>query len=402
MTSAFTVPEHVPENLVRDFDHIADPEFLADPFTSLLSLRGDDRAFFSPHSEGFWVLTRGADIREAYQRPDLFSNNPGGLPAKPTEYPLIPEELDPPEHTKYRRAIAGMFSPREVAEMEDDIRDIARQLLETAKPLGSGDFCQLYAVPLPTQFFVNRLGLPVEETKQFVSWNNDMMRHTDDPIADRAASMKAYQQVNERLTALVADRKAQPREDWVSRLLETRIDGEPMSDSDVLAVTFLLFMAGLETVATAMTWSFNFLARNDEYRHQLAEDSSYSETAAEELLRYFSFTNDARTVTKDIDFAGVHMRKGDRVLLCNSLVSRDPEENERPDEVDFDRTVSRNAVFGMGAHRCLGSHLARLELKIALEEWHAAIPEYHVTPGTDLRIHGAGIMGIEKLPLSWP
>ncbi|MGY3555460.1 cytochrome P450 [Williamsia sp. R60] len=401
MTSAFTVPEHVPENLVRDFDHIADPEFLADPFESLLRLRGDDRAFFSPRWEGFWVLTRATDIRETFQRPDLFSNNPGGLPAKPTEYPLIPEELDPPEHTKYRRAIAGMFSPKEVAEMEDDIRGIARELLETAKSLGSGDFCQLYAVPLPTQFFVNRLGLPVEETKQFVSWNNDMMRHTDDPVSDRAAAINAYQQVHARITALVADRKAQPREDWVSRLFETRVDGEPMGESDVISVTMLLFMAGLETVATAMTWSFNFLARHDEYRQQLVEDLSYSAAAAEELLRYFSFTNNARTVIEDMEFAGVHMRKGDRVLLCNSLVSRDPEENERPDEVDFDRTVSRNAIFGMGPHRCLGSHLARLELKIAFEEWHEAIPDYHVTPGTELSMHGAGLMSIDKLPLSW-
>jgi cytochrome P450 len=402
MTSTFAVPDHIPENLVRDFDHVADPEFLADPFGALARLRGDDRAFFSPRLEGFWVLTRAADIRETFQRHDLFSNNPGGLPAKPAEYPLIPEELDPPEHTKYRRAVSGMFSPRQVSEMEDDIRGIARQLLETVKPLGSGDFCQLYAVPLPTRFFINRLGLPVEETDQFVTWNNAMMRHTDDPVADRQASINAYQQVTERLTALVADRKAHPRQDWVSQLLETHVDGEPMSDSDVLAVTLLLFMAGLETVATAMTWSFNFLARNEEYRRRLIEDPSRSEAAAEELMRYFSFTNNARTVREDIEFAGVHMRKGDRVLLCNTLVSRDPGENDTPDEIDFDRKVSRNAIFGLGPHRCLGSHLARLEMKIAFEEWHAAIPDYHVVPDTELRIHGAGTMGIEELPLSWP
>jgi cytochrome P450 len=161
-------------------------------------------------------------------------------------------------------------------------------------------------------------------------------------------------------------------------------------------------MAGLETVATAMTWSFNFLARHDEYRHQLVEDLSYSEAAAEELMRYHSFTNMARNVQQDMEFAGVQMRKGDRVLLCSTLVSRDPDENERPDEVDFDRIAPRNGIFGMGPHRCLGSHLARLEMKIAFEEWHKAIPDYHITPGTELRIHGAGTMGIEELPLSWP
>ena len=397
MTSTVTVPDHIPEGLVRDFDHISDPKFLADPFGSLMRLRGE-RAFFSPQWGGFWVLTRGADIRTAYQRHELFSNYPGGIPAKPGEFPLIPEELDPPEHTKYRQAVSGLFSPRRVKEMEGDIRTVARQLLRTVEPLGSIDFVEKFAVPLPTRFFITRLGLPVEEADKFVAWNNGLMRHHE----VEGGALKAYQQVNDYLKDLVAERAVRPREDWISELLQARVDGEPMSQSDVLNVTLLLFMAGLETVATALAWSYNFLARNDEYRRRLVEDLSRSEAVAEELMRYFSFTNIARTVRQDIEFAGVRMRAGDRVLLCNSLLSRDPEENERPDEVDFDRGIARSAVFGLGPHRCLGSHLARLEMKIAFEEWHAVIPDYHIDPGTELRIQGSTTMGIESLPLSWP
>jgi cytochrome P450 len=394
METATTVPLHVPDALVRDFDHISDPEFLAEPFSALERLRAD-RVVFSHHWGGYWVPTRAADIREAYQRHDLFSNYPAGLPARAGGTPIIPEELDPPEHTKYRQAVSGIFTPRRVKELEDDVRVLARQLLETVEPLGSIDFVRQFAVPLPTRIFIRRLGLPLEEADRFVDWNNDMLHGLGPEKGE------GNRQAGQYLTALVAERAERPRDDWISELLEARIDGEPISRSDVVAVTMLLFLAGLETVTAALTFSFNFLGRHAEYRHRLVEDPTCGEAAVEELLRYFSFTNIARTVRQDVEFAGVRMRTGDRVLLCNSLMSRDPEENARPGEVDFDRTGSRHAAFGMGPHRCLGSHLARLEMRIALEEWHATIPDYQVAEGTELRFWGGTNMAIQKLPITW-
>jgi cytochrome P450 len=174
-----------------------------------------------------------------------------------------------------------------------------------------------------------------------------------------------------------------------------------MSHADVVGVAFLFFLAGLETVTAATTFAFNFLGRNEEYRRRLAADPTRAEGAVEELLRYYSFTNIPRTVRQDVEFAGVTMRAGDRLLLCNSLASRDPAEIDRPGEVDFDRQGIRHAAFGMGPHRCLGSHLARLEMRVALEEWHAVIPDYRVVPDSELRLWGGTNMAIQHLPVTW-
>jgi cytochrome P450 len=394
MTSTATVPAHVPESLVRDFDHISDLEFLADPFAALERLRGD-RAVFSPHWGGYWVLTRAADIREAYQRHDLFSNYPGGLPAREDSPPMIPEELDPPDHTKYRQAVSGMFSPRRVKALQDDIRSLARELLADVEPLGTIDVVEQFAVPLPTRIFIQRLGLPLADADHFVQWNNVLLHGLGEEKA------KASREAGQFLGQLVGERAANPQDDWITELIDARVDGERMSHADVVGVAFLFFLAGLETVTAATTFAFNFLGRHEEYRRQLAADPSRVDNAVEELLRYYSFTNIPRTVKQDVEFAGVTMRTGDRLLLCNSLASRDPEEVDRPGEVDFGRKGIRHAAFGMGPHRCLGSHLARLEMKVALEEWHKVIPEYHVVPGSDLKLWGGTNMAIQSLPLTW-
>lgn len=394
MTTSVSVPAHVPESLVRDFDHISDPAFLADPFAALEAQRGD-RVIFSPNWGGYWVLTRAADIREAYQRHDLFSNYPGGLPAREDSPPMIPEELDPPEHTKYRQAVSGMFSPRRVKTLQDDIRALAKDLLADVQPLGTIDFVEQFAVPLPTRIFIQRLGLPLADADHFVQWNNVLLHGLGEEKA------RASREAGEFLGDLVAQRAAEPQDDWITELLDARVDGEPISRADVVGVVFLLFLAGLETVTAATTFAFNFLARNEDYRRRLAGDPTLAESATEELLRYYSFTNIPRTVKRDVEFAGVTMRTGDRLLLCNSLASRDPSEIERPGEVDFGRKGVRHAAFGMGPHRCLGSHLARLEMAIALEEWHKVIPDYQVVPGTELKLWGGTNMAIQSLPLTW-
>ncbi|MET0784515.1 MAG: cytochrome P450 [Leifsonia flava] len=386
-------PDHVPAELLRDFDHHHDPEFLRDPFEYLEKLRG--HTFFSTAWGGFWVPTEPDDIREAFQRHDLFTNFPGGLPAREASLPMIPEELDPPDHTKYRRAISGMFAPKAVKELEDEIRGLARQLVAEAKTKGSIDFVEDFAVPLPTRVFMGRLGLPLDQADLFVQWNNTLLHALGEE--KKAANIE----VGKYLTDLVAERAANPQDDWISELLAAEVDGAPMAQSDVVGIVFLFFLAGLETVTAGLTFSFRYLASSPEHRAELAEDPEMAPQAVEELLRYFSFTNIPRRVIHDVEFAGVQMKAGDQVLLCNSLVSRSPEENEDADLVDFQRAVSRHSAFGMGPHRCLGSHLARLEMAAALEEWHREIPDYEIVPGSTIELWGGTNMAIKHLPLQW-
>lgn len=385
-------PDHVPAELLRDFDHHTDPEFLAEPFEYLERFRGQ-RVIFSTAWGGFWVPTQAEDIRKAYQRPDLFSNYPGGLPPREGSPPMIPEELDPPEHTKYRRAVSGMFSPRRVKELEDDIRTLAAELVDEAARRDSIDLVEDFAVPLPTRIFMKRLGLPLENADLFVEWNNTLLHALGEE------KRRANLEVGEFLHKLVADRKANPQDDWISEMLAAEVDGEPLDVATVVGITFLFFLAGLETVTAGTTFAFNFLARNPEHRARLVADPTSAPKAVEELLRYYAFTNVPRAVVQDVHFAGVDMKAGDRVLLCNSLVSRSVSENERHDVVDFDRPAPRHSAFGMGPHRCLGSHLARLELAVALELWHQKIPEYAIAEGAVIDMWGGTNMAIKHLPL---
>jgi cytochrome P450 len=387
-------PAHVPAELLRDFDHISDQDFLQDPFGNLEAHRGD-RVFYSVNWGGYWVLTRAADIREAYQSPDRFSAYPGGLPAREGAPPMIPEEMDPPEHTKYRQAMSSMFSPRRVATLTDEVRALAVQLVDDVAPRGRIDFVEDFAVPLPTRVFMRQLGLPLEDGPRFVEWNNVLLHALGEEKA------RANREIGEFLTDLVRQRAEDPREDWISELLSQEVDGKPLEQHVVVGMTFLLFLAGLETVTAALTFATNFLARNPEYREQLVADPGLIPGAVEELLRFQSFANTARTVTHDLEFAGVQMAKGDKVWLSNSLASRDPAEVEDSGTVDFGRKANRHFAFGAGAHRCVGSHLARLEMKIALEEWHRRIPEYRRADADRLRVWGGNNMAIQHLAIEW-
>lgn len=387
-------PAHVPAALLRDFDHISDQEFLQDPFGNLEAYRGD-RAFFSVNWGGYWVLTQAADIRECYQSPDRFSAFPGGLPVREGAPMMIPVEMDPPEHTKFRQAMSSMFSPRRVAGLTDDIRELAVRRVDDLAPRGQVDFVEDFAVPLPTQVFTRRLGLPLEDAQLFVEWNNVLL-HALGEEKDRANG-----EVGEFLRGLVRQRAEQPQEDWISELLAQQVDGEPLGQEVVVGMTFLLFLAGLETVTAGMTFATNFLARNPAYRQQIVDDPALIPDAVEELLRFQAFANTARTVKYDLEFAGVRMRKGDKIWLSNSLASRDPAEVADSGTPDFERKANRHFAFGAGAHRCVGSHLARLEMRVALEEWHRRIPDYRRADDGPLGVWGGNNMAIKKLVVDW-
>jgi cytochrome P450 len=392
--SAPTVPSHVPSELVRDFDHITDQDFLQDPFGNAQRYRAD-RAFWSPHWNGYWVLTQGQDIRAAYQSPTLFSAHPGGLPPRPGGPIMIPEEMDPPEHTKYRRAISGMFSPRRVNLLQQDIQRLASELVQTVAPSGHVEFVTDFGAPLPTRIFIGQLGLPLSEALHFVDWNNVLLHALDE------SKLTASQEIGIYLHDLVKHRKAHLGDDWISELIQSRVDDRPLTDDEVVGMTFLLFLAGLETVTAGLTFGINFLARNAVQRRRIVEHPATIPNAVEELLRYQSFASTSRRVTTDIEFAGVQMRAGDRVLLFNTMASRDPVEVDRPQEFDLDRPAIRHFAFGAGAHRCVGSHLARLEMGIALAAWHERIPEYRIDTERRLPMWGGTNMAIKSLEVDW-
>ncbi len=390
-------PAHVPAELVRDVDHVFGPDFLVDPFAAYRELR-DRRVWWSPRHGGFWILTRAEDIRGAYQQPDLFSSAATGIPAHvQRKEKLYPLELDPPAHTAYRRVIAPLFAPKAVTARTAAIDATCAALVDEIAPRGRAEFLADFAEPFPTRIFTNILGLPVDEAPKFVAWNNKLLHSQDQPERRREAGIE----INGYLRELIEARRAEPRDDVVSALLASEVDGRPIENDEIQNLCFLLFIAGLDTVTAALSWSFRFLALHPDHRRQIVDDPALIPSAVEELLRVHSFVNPARTVTRDAEFAGVQLREGDRVLLATALVAQDPDEFTDEATVRFDRAANRHLAFGAGPHRCAGSHLARDELATALTLWHRQIPDYEIAPGETVTMHAGGVFGLDRLPLVW-
>jgi cytochrome P450 len=401
------VPDYVPAELVHWLDHHNDEVVKADPTGFMDELREKFRVFYSPAYEGFWAVTRWEDQREVMQRPQDFSSYPVGLPAGPGYggVKLLPIALDPPEHRKYRALINPVFGPGRIGQLEDKIRTVANELIdELLVEAGSFDFIERYAEQLPTRIFIDMLGLPFAEHRKFIEWVRDILHSTQ--IGEGLVSKRrAGAEVNAYLTELIHQRSlerdaGEENDDVITVLLNSEVDGERLTAGEVLQMAFLLFMAGLDTVTSAHGFMLEFLAHNPEHRAQLMSEPELIPTAIEELLRYKAFVSSVRTVTHDLEFAGVQMKTGDRVWLHTGSACRDPREFEDPLTVDFHRTPNRHLAFLAGPHRCAGSNLARLELKVTLEEWHKRIPNYAQTEGGTVTYHGGGVAGLKRLPMT--
>ena len=385
-----------------EFDYHHDPRIADDPFGVFDAARGR-RAFRSDKYGGYWVLTEAADIRRAFQCPELLSSRITGIPPTPRPRALLPLELDPPEHGIYRHPLASVFSPQAVARMEPQVRRTCAALVDSVADRGACEFLADFAVPFPTTIFVELLGLPAAEAARFAAWNHDLLHALDRPEvrASAKAQIAGYldELVDRRLREVAAGKGRD--DDLFAVLAGAEVGGRPLTKDEIFDYAFLLFIAGLDTVTAALGFSFAYLARRPEHRKALVADPALVPAAVEELLRAFSVVNPARTATRDMEFAGVCLKEGDRVLLSTVLANRDPAEFDDPTEVRFDRPVNRHVAFGAGPHRCLGSHLARLELKVALEEFHRRIPDYRIADGAVIRAHGGGAMGVDHLPLTW-
>jgi cytochrome P450 len=277
------------------------------------------------------------------------------------------------------------------------IEEVCIGLLDGLVPRGECEFVADFAQPFPTTIFTAMLGLPDSESKQFIEWNSVLLHDYDDPGRRAAAGVE----INEYLRRLIDERARDPRDDLVSNLLATTIEDRAVTKDEVQNFTFLLFIAGLDTVTAALSFVFRFLAENPGYRRELVEDPELISGAVEELLRVFSFVNTARTAVTDVEFAGVPMKTGDRVLVSTTFAAMDPDEFPDPLTVDFRRRANRHLAFGAGPHRCAGSHLAREEMRTAVHEFHRRVPDYYAVDTDSIHTHGGGSMGMDRLALRW-
>jgi cytochrome P450 len=309
---------------------------------------------------------------------------------------MIPLELDPPAHTKFRALLNPSFSPNKIAKMQDGVRESCVGLIEALKAKPDCEFMQDFGRPFPVLIFLQLMGLPREDFHKVLEWEELLLQgKTMEARIGAAAAIRDY------LRDLAQARREHPVDDLISFAVQAKVDGEMLSDDEILGICYLLFVGGLDTVASSLGFYFKYLAEHPEQQILLRENNALIPDAVEELLRVHSVVMVSRFLTEDAEFAGVAMKKGDCIAIYMTFASYDAEEIEQPETVDFARAPNRHVAFSFGPHRCIGSHLARRELVIAIEEWVNRVPQFGIKPGAEVRMHGGVVFGVDQLPLSW-
>lgn len=369
-------------------------------FQRIDDLREKYRFFWTTEGQGYWVLTRFEDIREAFQNPEVFCNHSIVATDPDPKYRFLPSYTDPPQHMKYRGPMNRWFSPKAVARYSPTIRQHAREIVEGVVGAGEADFLKVFGDHFPARTFASVMGLPQEDTPFFIDCANRISATVNTVNADPVGAMddiKSY------FAEALANRRSQPRDpsvDFVTFLMGATIDDRPLDDQEFLDICMTLTFGSLDTTKSVLGWSFWHLATHPVDRAWVVKDPAIIPSAVEEFLRAYPIVSMARKATRDVDFHGCPIKKDDMVLLWQQAANRDPAVFPQADQVRLDRSPNRHIAFGASEHRCLGSHLARAELQIALEEWHRLIPEYWIPDGAEILAHG-GQISLLSLPIVW-
>lgn len=393
-------------DLVRDWSMQADPDAAVCPFRAGAKLHQGPDVFFKAGEGhvraaglgGNWVVTRFALQEEILLDPARFSSHLsiGFSRLIGDDWPLVPLELDPPEHALYRKLIAPWFSLTKARHLQNEIRALAISLLDALRDARQCDFMTSFGQPYPVTVFMRMMNLPMAEMPVFLNWANDLLRGTTMESRGLAA-----QAIKDYLLALIAERRVNPGDDMVSDFISAKIDGVAMPPDRLLGLCFMIFIGGLDTVASSLGFIFRELAQRPALQAQLRADPGLIATATDEFIRAFGVVTTFRYATQDMDFHGAPIRKGDLVELPLGLSSRDDRMHRDPHTIEFARVGKRTLTFSTGPHTCAGMHLARTEIRIALQEWMARMPPLRLSPGADIRTATESVWAIESLPLSW-
>jgi cytochrome P450 len=293
-------------------------------------------------------------------------------------------------------------------ELAPAIRIQAKALIDGFESRGGCEFDSEFAVPLPCGAFLSLLGLPLSDLADFLEIKDDIIRPGKRqglpylPIEEgKAVRAAAGRRLYAYFETVIDDRTPRPRGDLLSSLVHAEIDGEKLTRDEILDICFLLLIAGLDTVTATLGCSIAYLASHPEQRQRLVRDPSLIPGAVEELLRWETpVVAVPRIATQDLTLRGVEIKQGAVVTFLLGAANTDAAHFKDANEVDFARERNIHLAFGSGPHRCLGSHLARMEMRVALEEWHRRIPDYAIAPGETPR-YSAGIREVMHLPLVW-
>lgn len=371
-------------------------------------LREGAPVYWNTQAQGWWMFSRFEAVRDIFRQPELFSSESitPWTPDPPGRF--IPTMVDEPDHMKYRKLMNPWFTAERVKKAEENARQICRRLVEQAAPLGHMNFVKEFALRYPTEVFLSFVGMNVDDAPKLLEWTENFFNGYGGDPAMAQGMADALQHMADYWVDAIEERRgeSEPREgDICSYLMHADFGTErKLTEEEAVELLRLSIIGGLDTTRGELGYMFRHLALNPDDRRRLREEPELIPSAVDETLRYYTITfGDGRKVTRDAEFHGVQLKKGDMVWGLVAAANRDPEAFERADEFLVDRQgASRQMGFGLGPHRCLGAHLAKAEMRIAVEEWLRVIPDFWIDTDEVLMERGAGSMlAPMELPLRW-
>jgi len=392
------IPEHVDPALVVDFDYL-NPAGMeeGDVFRALSRLHEGPDISWTPHHGGHWIATRGDDIQWIQERHDLFSNAEKNVP-KGSFPPMPPITENPPDHTRYRAVLNPYFAKRRVVEnYEARCREVIAGIIEGFRPKGRCEFVAEFSTIAPLMIFWDFVDLPYARRDDFLRWGRMFM--TNAASEDRA---RANREISDYLGQLLDERFEKPGDDVFSGISQWRTNPRYRDRGELLGMAQLVFLGGLDTVASSMGFCMLRLAERPELQERLKQDKAVIPAAVEEMLRRHGLSNTGRELRQDVVRKGATMKAGDMIMVMNSLSSIDERLYADPFKVDFDRGPVHHNSMGNGPHKCVGQHLARLEMRVLLEEWARRMPVVRIDPDAPPpRSRAGSVIAMEHLHLVW-
>jgi cytochrome P450 len=379
-----------------DWDHL-DPAWVGNPYPIWRDLRDHGPVAHTNRYQGVYFPTRYADIREVAYDPERFSSRRVIVREGDYRVNSPPITSDPPEHRPMRMVLIPPFTPQAVAKLEPQMRTVCNELIDRVISRGTCDGAADYAQHIPVRIIAHMLGIPAEHGDQFRTWITMALQ---EGVTNQAALKQAEQEISDYFAAQIARRREQPGDDLVSFLIKARHpNGEPFSDRQVLGALRLLLIAGIDTTWSAIGSSLWHLATHPDDRERLVRQPELMTTAIEEFLRAYAPVTMAREIVEDAKLGGCPIRKGEMVMLSFPAANRDPEKFVDAETVKIDRTENPHVAFGLGIHRCIGSNLARMEMRIALQEWLKRIPEFELDKTRPMTWSEGAVRGPRLLPI---
>jgi cytochrome P450 len=390
-----------------DFDHHSQ-EYGRNPWAANIALNTGCPVAHSSHHGGFWVVSGYQQVADVARRPEVFSsahelpNTPGrpqGTIIPASTFRALPLELDPPEFLEWRRALNKFFSPTTARQLRPRIEAYATWCVDQFIEQGQTDLVLDLSNAVPALLTLDIVGLPMDNWRVYADAVHS--------LAYTPSGTPAYKRVEEGFAMLIKEvletiprRRANPEGDLISFLVQLTIDGKPVSSEDIVAVCNAMIAGGMDTTTALLASALEYLDRDRDARRRLIDEPAMVPRACEEFLRYFTpVVSVGRTVTRDDEIDGVRVSRGDRVLLSWAAANLDEKVFPDPLTIDFDRDTTRHAAFGIGAHRCIGRHIAQADFQVVVTEVLRRLPDYRLIEGAAVRYPTVGqVNGYVKMP----